>query len=150
MPTRKLRLRKSRKRKLRKPRGGKPSKWWERQWLTNKVSTDKNKEECRKNAEKWNDHRFESTNEDASRDSDIAVNRVIEAKGDKNKTEVENLADLACGSKGNEEMVWSNFGFWYDDEGKKKRVRQHAITRKFRTLMKRGNDPNDNLYARED
>ena len=90
MPTRKLRLRKSRKRKLRKPRGGKPSKWWERQWLTNKVSTDRNQAECRKNAKNWNERRFKSTNEDASRDSDIAVNRVIAAYGDKTKNEVEN------------------------------------------------------------
>lgn len=80
----------------------------------------------------WSSPQYPTTK---SGENDNYTEQVLSKYGDRQKKKDDNLADLACGTTGDEEMVWSNKGFWYDDQDKKKRVQQHAITRRFRKLI---------------
>jgi hypothetical protein len=138
MPTKKRNLRKSRKRKLRKSRGGGTSRWDRKNWITQEVDSEKNREECRANALKSNpehhlriDSRLKTLDE---RNSELSSD-VMFVHNDKNKTYPQNLADFACGDE-KDKMVWSNYGFFYDDLDKGKRLQQHAISQKYREAMK--------------
>ena len=135
-------MRSTRKRKLRKhrkTRGGQDpskgsSKWWQRDWIfkRNVVSTARNQPACRKNAMNWLPSQYDTTK---SQKNDGYTQQIISLHGDDKKKRDDQLADLACGTTGDAEMVWSNKGFWYDDQDKKKRVQQHAITKSFRNLI---------------
>lgn len=54
---------------------------------------------------------------------------------DGKKSDLQHLADFACGDE-KDKMVWSNYGFFYDDLDKEKRLQQHAISQKYREAMK--------------
>ena len=80
----------------------------------------------------WLPSQYDTTK---SQKNDGYTQQIISLHGDDKKKRDDQLADLACGTTGDAEMVWSNKGFWYDDQDKKKRVQQHAITKSFRNLI---------------